>query len=82
VLWGDINRKYQNSWFRPGDPNPLTRGVNHFNRSGNAPAGANEGFLDGHVEWANGRKFLREPRMRFGSDLLLYFYGGVELAKP
>jgi hypothetical protein len=81
LVWGDINRKYQNSWFRPGDPNPLTRGVNHFNRSGNAPAGANEGYLDGHVEWKNGRKFLREPRMRFGGSLLLYFHGGFDLPK-
>ncbi len=82
LLWGDINRKLQNSWFRPGDPNPLTRGVNHFNRGGSQPAGANEGYLDGHVEWVEGRRFLREPRMRFGSDLLLYFYGGMEMIKP
>ena len=75
ILWGDINRKYQNSWFRPGDPNPMTRGVNHFDDRGKDPAGANEGHLDGHVEWAPGPKFLKRPKMDFGG-LQLFFYGG------
>ena len=77
ILWGDINRKFQDSWFRPGDPNPLTRGVNHFNDSGKEPAGANEGHLDGHVEWAPARKFIKRPKMDFGG-LQLFFYGGQE----
>ena len=25
VIWADLNRKYQGSWGRPGDPNPLMR---------------------------------------------------------
>ncbi|HIG31813.1 MAG TPA: type II secretion system protein [Verrucomicrobiales bacterium] len=66
VIWSDLNRKWQNSWGRPGDPNPLTRGVNHYNRGGDAPEGANEGFLDGHVEWVPGFKFTRFPKMILG----------------
>jgi prepilin-type N-terminal cleavage/methylation domain-containing protein len=75
VIWTDINRKYQNSWFRPGDPNPLVRGVNHFDQRGKAPGGSNEGYLDGHVEWVKANKFLKRPKMDF-SGLQLYFYGG------
>ena len=51
VIWADLNRKYQGSWGRPGDPNPLMRGVNHYNDRGDEPDGSNEGFYDGHVEW-------------------------------
>jgi prepilin-type N-terminal cleavage/methylation domain-containing protein len=75
ILWSDINRKLQDSWFRPGDPNPLVRGVNHFDYRANEPAGSNEGFLDGHVEWVTGRKFFRRHKMDFGG-LRLYFYAG------
>lgn len=83
IVWGDMNCTYSNSWFYfwRGDPNPFSR-ANHVNRLGNAPAGGNESYLDGHVEWVSGRRFLREPRMGFGSDFLLYFYGGVEIAAP
>jgi hypothetical protein len=80
ILWSDINRKLNDSWFRPGDPNPLVRGVNHFDRNGRNPAGSNEGYLDGHVEWVQGRKFVKEARMDFGG-LTLYFYGGVDLPR-
>jgi prepilin-type N-terminal cleavage/methylation domain-containing protein len=83
ILWSDINRKLDGSWFRPGDPNPLVRGVNHFNRAGKEPAGSNEGYLDGHVEWIGGRRFLKRARMQFGGGgLQLYFYGGVDLELP
>ena len=75
VMWTDINRKYQNSWGRPGDPNPLTRGVNHYDRAGSNPEGSNEGYIDGHVEWARGRQFTRVPRMNY-SDLQIFFYAG------
>lgn len=75
LVWSDINRKLDGSWFRPGDANPLVRGVNHFDRSGNNPAGSNEGYLDGHAEWVRGLKFFRKPKMDFGG-LTLYFFAG------
>ena len=79
IVWSDINRKYLNSWFRPGDPNPLVRGVNHFDRAGRNPAGSNEGYIDGHVAWVPGRKFVAQPKMIFsGGDLALYFHGRIE----
>jgi len=79
ILWSDINRKYLGSWYRPGDPNPLTRGVNHFDRSGQNPEGSNEGYLDGHVSWVKGMKFIQRPKMSFsGGGLTLYFHGRID----
>ena len=75
ILWSDINRKYEGSWFRPGDPNPLVRGVNHFDAKGRNPSGSNEGYLDGHVEWAKGVRFLKRHKMDV-NGLLLFFYAG------
>jgi prepilin-type N-terminal cleavage/methylation domain-containing protein len=75
ILWSDINRKLGGSWFRPGDPNPLVRGVNHFDDGGREPAGSNEGYLDGRVEWAPGIKFYRRHKMDFGG-LQFFFYAG------
>jgi prepilin-type N-terminal cleavage/methylation domain-containing protein len=77
VIWTDINRKFNDSWFRPGDPNPLVRGVNHFDTRGKAPAGSNEGYMDGHVEWVKGIKFVKRPKMNF-VGLELFFYAGQE----
>ncbi|HOA62534.1 MAG TPA: prepilin-type N-terminal cleavage/methylation domain-containing protein [Verrucomicrobiota bacterium] len=75
LLWSDMNRKYNDSWMRPGDPNPLVRGVNHFDHRAKQPAGSNEGYLDGHVEWAPGIKFVRRHKMDLGG-LKLYFHAG------
>ncbi len=75
ILWSDINRKLDGSWFRPGDPNPLVRGANHFDDRAKQPAGSNEGYLDGHVEWVPGKKFYLKPKMDFGG-LQLFFFGG------
>jgi prepilin-type N-terminal cleavage/methylation domain-containing protein len=75
LLWTDINRKYQGSWGRPGDADPLTRGVNHYNRAGSGPEGANEAHTDGHVEWVNANRFVREPKLRY-SSLEVYFFAG------
>jgi prepilin-type N-terminal cleavage/methylation domain-containing protein len=75
LLWSDMNRKLEGSWMRPGDPNPMVRGVNHFDDRGKQPAGSNEGYLDGHVEWVPGLKFRRQPKMDFGG-LQLFFYAG------
>jgi prepilin-type N-terminal cleavage/methylation domain-containing protein len=78
VMWTDLNRKYQSSWGRPGDPVPDTRGVNHYNRAGDGPEGSNEGYTDGHVEWANAFRYAsggyaNKPKMKF-SNLDIYFY--------
>lgn len=75
IMWTDINRKWQNSWGRPGDPNPLTRGVNHYNARGDNPEGANEGYIDGHVEWAKGIFYSKTAKMTI-SDVQMYFYAG------
>ncbi len=77
VLWTDINRKYNGDWKRPGDPDPLMRGVNHFNRQGDAPDGSNEGYLDGHVEWVNAGKYIRRHKIAI-SGSLHYFHGGAD----
>jgi len=73
LMWTDINRKWQGTWGRPGDPNPQTRGVNHFNRAGDNPEGSNEGYIDGHVEWAKGLRYTKTPKMNY-SDLQIFFY--------
>lgn len=75
VIFADLNRKLNDSWGRPGDPNPLMRGVNQFDRRGNSPEGGNHGFLDGHVAWIPAREFTRFPKIVEGSRAD-YFYGG------
>ena len=74
VVFADLNRKLNGSWNRPGDPDPLMRGVNHFDRKGNQPEGGNHGFLDGHSEWVPGLKFARFPKIVEGGSQM-YFYG-------
>lgn len=73
VMWTDVNRKYQSSWGRPGDSDPLTRGVNHYEHNGASPAGGNEGYTDGHVEWARALLFTKTPKLNYNS-LQIYFY--------
>jgi hypothetical protein len=72
LIWTDINRQYLNDWGRGTDFN--IRGANHNKSSGSPPVGANEGYTDGHVEWAKFANFSN-PRMQF-SGLNLFFYGG------
>lgn len=72
VLWADLSAKYQGSWHISGVAG-LTR-VNHFDKNGQNPAGENEGYTDGHVEWVNFLKFSKAPRMSFG-NVDFYFYG-------
>ena len=76
IMWTDLNRKLTGApdWGRPDDPDPNTTGVNHYNTAGGAPAGSNEGYTDGHVEWAKGQVVTGSRRMNF-SGLNLYFYG-------
>ena len=78
IVWADINRKLQNSWLRPGDSNPLMRGVNHFDKTGQNPEGSNEGYMDNHVAWVPANKFIQRPRMKINSDLTVYFYGLID----
>ena len=73
LIWTDINRQYLNDWGRGTDFN--IRGANHNKGGASPPVGANEGYTDGHVEWAKFEKFST-PRMQF-SGLNLFFYGGV-----
>ncbi len=58
VMWTDLCRQQYSpppaTWGRPGD---TTRGVNHY-ASGYQPAGSNQGYIDGHVEWANAALFI------------------------
>jgi prepilin-type N-terminal cleavage/methylation domain-containing protein len=81
ILFTDMTRTVNESWGRPGDPDPFLRGVNHFNREGNAPAGSNEAYLDGHVRWVPFLKFRSQPRLRLPSTAGVfeyYFHGGRE----
>ena len=73
LIWTDINRQYLNDWGRGTDFN--IRGANHSKGGGSPPVGSNEGYLDGHVEWAKFGKFST-PKMQF-SGLNIFFYGGV-----
>lgn len=75
LLWTDITRKLHGSWGRPGDPDPLIRGVNHYELRAASPAGYNEGYTDGHVEWAKAALFTKTPKMVFGA-VEHFFYAG------
>ena len=71
ILWGDLSRRYNGDWLRGTDFN--ARGVNHM--QGKMPVGENEGYIDGHVEWAKFSKYSLGPKMDWNS-LEIYFYGG------
>lgn len=69
ILWTDLTTRYQGLWLRqPGPPR-----ANHMGN--NKPLGANEGYLDGRVEWANLAKFSAQPKMDVG-DVEIFFYAG------
>ena len=73
ILWTDLSRKFGTSgWVRTDG----RQGVNHFEK-GN-PAGQNEGYTDGHAEWAQFSKFSSPAKMKMddGGPLDIYFYGG------
>jgi len=72
ILWTDLAVKYAGSWFNSSAPG-LTR-VNHFDPKGQNPAGGNEGYADGHVDWVKFLKYSKAPRMSFLQDDF-YFYG-------
>jgi hypothetical protein len=76
-----MTRKVQNSWGRPGDPDPQTRGINHFNRARNAPKGSTEAYLDGHVRRMPFVKFRAGSKLRLDSTAGVfehYFHGGQD----
>lgn len=75
IMWTDINRKYNNDWGRPGDPDPNSRGVNHYDKKNGGPDGSNEGYIDGHAEWAKGILYSKTPKMTYNSTKI-YFYAG------
>ena len=75
IMWTDLNRKYDASWGRPGDADPLSRGVNHYNSAGIQPEGSNEGYIDGHVEWAKGLLFVTKPKMSYSGDDIFFSAG-------
>ena len=76
TLWADLVRKQSGSWGRPGDPNPDMHGANHYEKD--SPAGANQGFLDGHVAWVRAENpWIRFPKLIMGSTQI-FFQGGDE----
>lgn len=76
VVFADLVRKLNGSWGRPGDSDPNIRGANHY--EGDGPAGANQGFLDGHVAWVRAREpWIRFPKLIFGSAHV-FMEGGDE----
>jgi prepilin-type N-terminal cleavage/methylation domain-containing protein len=73
VMWTDLCRQSSGTW---GSPTDTTRGVNHYEYNGNAPAGNNEGYIDGHVAWANASLFINTPKMDIvQKSVTIYFYG-------
>jgi len=72
VIMVDLNRKLDGDWGRPGDPDPLVRGVNHFNPQGREPDGANHTYMDGHVTWIKAVRFVKFPKMIQGSTQIYF----------
>lgn len=72
VIFTDLNRKWNGEFGRRERVlSPIgyltERGVNHYNRDGDAPEGSNHGYMDGHVEWKQASEFARFPRMVIGN---------------
>ena len=72
LMYADMNRRYLGSFGRDKD-DPSLRGANHFER--NEITGSNEGYTDGHVEWATKNKIGSTPKMQYGG-VDIFFYGG------
>jgi prepilin-type N-terminal cleavage/methylation domain-containing protein len=72
VLWTDLTRFYGGSWVRSDG----RQGANHYEKG--KPAGQNEGYTDGHVEWAKFSKFSSPAKMKMtdGGALDIYFSAG------
>jgi prepilin-type N-terminal cleavage/methylation domain-containing protein len=52
VMFTDLCRYWDGAWVRPDG----LEGVNHLKKG--MPQGNNEGYLDGHAEWAKGESFV------------------------
>jgi type II secretory pathway pseudopilin PulG len=72
VMWTDLCRRYNGDWLRGTDFN--ARGVNHFEKG--KPVGENEGYLDGHVEWAKFSSYSATPKMQW-NGLDIFFLGNA-----
>jgi prepilin-type N-terminal cleavage/methylation domain-containing protein len=72
ILWTDLTRYYAGNWVRPDG----RQGVNHFEKG--KPAGQNEGYTDGHVEWVKFSRFSNPAKLKMddGGPLDIYFYAG------
>jgi prepilin-type N-terminal cleavage/methylation domain-containing protein len=72
VVWTDLCRQYGSKWIRPDGK----RGANHF--ANNIPTGNNEGYMDGHVEWAKFNRFASPAKLHISESSYavdIYFYG-------
>ena len=58
------------------------RGVNHFNRQGDAPEGSNESYLDGRVQWVNARRYIARPKLAVFSTEFVFHSGQEDLNQP
>ena len=72
VLFSDLTRKWNGSWLRPGDGTRLTRGVNHFDETGESPAGGNQGYVDGSAEWVGATQFTDRPKFVLGGTEIYF----------
>jgi prepilin-type N-terminal cleavage/methylation domain-containing protein len=75
VIWTDLCRQYGAKWIKTDGKH----GANHFDR-GN-PAGNNEGYMDGHVEWARFSQFSTSAKIHInesGTPTDIYFYGSPQ----
>ena len=56
------------------------RGVNHFNRQGDASEGSNESHVDCHLLWVNARRHIALPKLAVFSPELSFHGGGLQAA--
>ena len=75
VMFTDLIRTWQN---RFTGANQAGGGVNHYNGKADLPQGGNEGYVDGHVEWANATKYAtsKTDYRNDGQGSKQWFYAG------
>jgi len=83
VMWTDCSRYYgSGGWTGAGTAgaDKYVRGVNHYDARKQLPQGNNEAYLDGHVEWAAGDRFVHSPSeyrfMGVSQGERIFFYAG------
>jgi prepilin-type N-terminal cleavage/methylation domain-containing protein len=75
VVWTDLCRKYAGKWIKTDGKH----GANHFEHG--VPTGNNEGYMDGHVEWARFSQFSSAAKVHItdsGVPTDIYFYGSPQ----